>query len=91
METIKIMKHQQNSNYPNALIYQVDTIHGRISLIMKDKLMVDKASFIPFININNDVSILDVNKLLIDYGHSDKCQFYNYMIMEYLFNGYYES
>lgn len=91
MESIKIIKHKQNNNYPNALIYQLDCIYGRISLIMKDKLMVDKSSLIPFVNIDEDVNILEVNRVLIENGHKDKCQFYNYLIMEYLFNGFYES
>ena len=90
MDKSIILKNKTN-NYSNALVYQIDTSNfGRISLIMKDKTIVDKASFKPFIELEHDIKISDVPKILIEYGHKNKCRTYNYLIMEYIFDVYFE-
>ena len=35
---------------------------------------------------NDDIDYNEVNKILIEYGHQNKCRYYNYLILEFLSN-----
>lgn len=66
--------------------YQVESPYGRISIFITSENKIDKKSLIPFVNIDHDIDYNEVNKILIEYGHQNKCRYYNYLILEFLSN-----
>ena len=64
--------------------YQVESPYGRISIFITPENKIDKKSLIPFVNIDHDIDCNEVNKILIEYGHQNKCRYYNYLILEFL-------
>lgn len=65
---------------------QTDSPYGKISIFITNDNKIDKKSLIPFINIDKDIEYNEINELLIQYGHQNKCRYYNYLILEFLYD-----
>lgn len=82
MNKIRISVLDNFQNYKH--VFQVDSPFGKISLFITKNNQIDPKSLIPWIIHNEPIDYMDLNKILIENGHQNKCKFYNYLILEFL-------
>lgn len=82
MNKIKISVLNDFQNYKH--VFQVDSPFGKISLFITKDNQIDPKSLIPWITRKEPINYMELNKLLIEHGHQNKCKYYNYLILEFL-------
>jgi len=82
MNKIRISVLNDFQNYKQ--VFQVDSPFGKISLFITKDNQIDPKSLIPWIIRNEPINYMDLNKILIENGHRNKCKYYNYLILEFL-------